>query len=46
MTRLEIKKLQYDLKKQAAEILALSSIWIDQIDQYECLAGDEMLPPD
>ena len=43
MTRLEIKKLQYDLKKQASEILALSS---GKIDQYECLAGDEMLPPD
>ena len=41
MTRLEIKKLQYDINREAAKISALSS---GKIDKYEYLTGNEMLP--
>ena len=39
--RLEIKKLQYDINREAAKISALSS---DKIDKYEYLTGEEILP--
>ena len=34
-------KLQYDINKEAAKISALSS---GNIDKYECLTGEEILP--
>ena len=37
------EKLQYDIYRQAAKILALSS---GKIDKYEYLSGKEILPPD
>ena len=37
------EKLQYDINREAAKILALSS---GKIDKYECLTGEEILPPD
>ena len=33
--------LQYDINREAANILALSS---GKIDKYECLTGQEILP--
>ena len=41
MIRLEIKKLQFDINRKAAEISALSS---DKIDKYEYVTGKEILP--
>ena len=35
------EKLQYDIKREAAKISALSS---GKIDKYEHLTGEEMLP--
>ena len=35
------EKLQYDINREAAKILALSS---GQTDKYECLTGEEILP--
>ena len=35
------KKLQYDIKREAAKISALSS---GKIDKYKYLAGEEILP--
>ena len=35
------EKLQYDSNREAAKILALSSI---KIDRYEYLTGEEILP--
>ena len=35
------KKLQYDINREAAKILALSS---GKIDKYEYLTGEEILP--
>ena len=35
------EKLQYDINREAAKILALSS---DKIDKYEHLTGEEILP--
>ena len=37
------EKLQYDIKRKAAKISALSS---GKIDKYEYLAGEEILPSD
>ena len=37
------EKLQYDIKREAAKISALSS---GKICKYECLTGEKMLPPD
>ena len=39
--RLEIKKLQIDINREAAKISALSSA---KIDKYEYLTGEEILP--
>ena len=39
--RLEIKKLQYDINREAAKISALSS---GKIDKYEYRTGEEILP--
>ena len=36
------EKLQYDINREAAKISALSS---GEIDKYEYLTGEEMLPP-
>ena len=36
-------KLQYNVNRDAAKILALSS---GKIDKYEYLMGEEILPPD
>ena len=41
--RLEIKKLQYDINREVAEISALLS---SKIDKYEYLTGEEKLPSD
>ena len=41
MINLEVKKLQYDINREAAKISALSS---GKIDKYEYLAGEEILP--
>ena len=41
MIRLEMKKLQYDINSEAANISALSS---GKIDKYEYLNGEETLP--
>ena len=38
---LELKKLQYDINREAAKILTLSS---GKIDKYEYLTGEEILP--
>ena len=35
------EKLQYDVNREAAKTLALSS---GKIDKYECLTGEERLP--
>ena len=43
MIRLEIKKLQYDINKEAEKISELSS---RKIDKYEYIAGEEILPSD
>ena len=40
MIRLEIKKLQYNINREAAKISALSS---EKIDKYEYFAGKEIL---
>ena len=40
MIRLEMKKLQYDINREAAEISVLSS---GKIDKYEYLSGKEIL---
>ena len=37
------EKLQYDINREVTKISALSS---SKIDKYECLTGEEMLPPD
>ena len=37
------EKLQYDIKREAAKISALSS---GKICKYECLTGEEILPRD
>ena len=39
MVRLDMKKLQYDINKEAAKISALSS---GQIDKYEYITGEEI----
>ena len=39
--RLEIKKLQYDINKEAGKISALSS---GKIDMYEYVTGEETFP--
>ena len=39
--RLEIKKLQIDINREAAKISALSSA---KIDKFEYLTGEEILP--
>ena len=41
MISLEIKKLQYDINREAAQISALSS---GKIHKYEYLTGDDKLP--
>ena len=41
MIRLEIKKLEYDINREAAKLSALSS---GKIDKYEYLTGEEILP--
>ena len=41
--RLEIKKLQYDINREAANISALSSA---KIDEYEYLTGEKIIPSD
>ena len=41
MTRLKIKKLQYHINREAANISALSS---GKVDKYEYLTGEEILP--
>ena len=37
------EKLQHDINREAAKVTALSS---GKIDKYECLTGEEILPPD
>ena len=39
--QIRYEKLQYDIKRKATEISALSS---GKIDEYEYLAGEEILP--
>ena len=39
MIRLEMKKLQYDIEREAGKVSALSS---DKIDKYEYLTSEEM----
>ena len=39
--QIDDKKLQYDINRETAKIPALSS---GQIDQYEYLTGEEILP--
>ena len=41
MIRLEIKKLRYDINREAAKISALSS---GKIYKYEYLTGEDILP--
>ena len=41
MIKLEIKKLQYNINREAAKISALSS---GKIRKYECLTGENILP--
>ena len=43
MTIIKDENLQYEINRKAAEISALSS---GKIDQYEYLAGEEILPSD
>ena len=43
MIRLEIKKLQQGIKREAAKISVLSS---DIIDKYQYLEGEEIIPLD
>ena len=40
MIRLDMKKLRYDINKEAAKISALSS---GKVDKYEYLTGEEIL---
>ena len=37
------QKLQYDINREVAKVLSLSSA---KIDKSECLTGSEILPPD
>ena len=39
--KIKDEKLQYDIKREAAKVLALSS---GKIDKYEYLTGEEILP--
>ena len=41
MIRLEIKKLQYDVKSEASEMSALLS---GNIDKHEYITGEKILP--
>ena len=41
MIRLEIKKLQYDVKSEAPEMSALLSA---KIDKHEYITGEKILP--
>ena len=41
--KIKAEKLQYDIRKEAAKIPALSS---SKIDKYEYLTGEEILPSD
>ena len=41
MIRLEMKKLQCDINREAAKISALSS---GKIDKYQYLTGEEIFP--
>ena len=41
--KIKDEKLQYDINREAAKILALSP---GKIDKYEYLTGEEILPPD
>ena len=41
--KIKDEKLQYDINREAAKISALSS---GQIDKYEYLTGEEILPSD
>ena len=41
MIRSEIKKIEYDINREAAKILALSS---DKIRKYEYFTGEDILP--
>ena len=41
--KIKDEKLQYDIKREAAKISALSS---GKIDKYEYLTGEEILPSD
>ena len=41
MIRLRMKKLQYDINREAAKISALSS---DKINKYQYLSSEEILP--
>ena len=43
MTIIKDENLQYEINRKAAKISALSS---GKIDQYEYLAGEEILPSD
>ena len=43
MTIIKNENLQYEINRKAAEVSALSS---GNIDQYEYLAGEEILPSD
>ena len=43
MIRLEIKKLQYDINREAAKVSVLSS---GKIDKYEYLTAQKILPSD
>ena len=40
--KIRYEKLQYDANKEASKISALSS---REIDKYECLTDEEILPP-
>ena len=42
MTRLEIKKLQYDINREATKI---SAIWSNKFNKYEYLTGEEIQLP-
>ena len=41
--KIKDEKLQYDINREAAKILALSS---GKTDKYEYLTGEEILPSD
>ena len=41
--KIRYEKLQHDINREAAKVTALSS---GKIDKYECLTGEEILPPD